>query len=364
MPQLICRPALMAVLSTSAALAACSAGSRGPEGETVDLKVAESVQVGPADAKAQGIVAAAQTFLSTLSDTQRRAVVYAFNNNEQRARWSNFPTSFVARGGIMRKDLSARQNAALDALLSQVLSTRGVRNAKLQMAADDLLVGGKGGPAADFGSGFYYVAFVGEPKTDKPWMFQFGGHHLAINATFAGSRASFSPMLTGGQPLTVPFEGRRVYITREEVDAGRAFLASLTAEQRAKAIRGGQAINILLGPGEHGTMVAPEGIRGSELTEPQKQLLLAVIEARVGHFNERDAAAKMLAARKGLNDTYFGWWGPTNPIGAAYFRVTGPQIILEYGPQSMAGGDSTEHAHNMYRDPANDYGAAWVAARP
>ena len=47
-------------------------------------------------------------------------------------------------------------------------------------------------------------------------------------------------------------------------------------------------------------------------------------------------------------------------MGAAYFRITGPNLILEYAPQDLDG-DPTDHAHNMYRDPTNDYGAAWLA---
>lgn len=228
---------VLALNALGMSVAACSGVGGGPEGESVDLTIAGRIDAGPIDEKAQAIVSAAQAFLATLTEAQRQAVVYDFGDDGQRARWSNFPTSFVKRGGIMRKDLNAGQTAALDALLAQVLSAEGLRNARLQMAADDALVGGNG-PAADFGSRFYYAAFLGRPSTTSPWMFQFGGHHLAINATFVGSRASFSPMLTGGQPLTVAYEGRRVHIARDEVTAGRAFLASLDGPQRAKAIRG------------------------------------------------------------------------------------------------------------------------------
>ncbi|WPL55459.1 DUF3500 domain-containing protein (plasmid) [Qipengyuania sp. HL-TH1] len=340
-------------------LGACSSGG-GPDGETVGITIADNVEVGASDAKAESIVSAAEAFLTTLSDEQRAAVVYDFDDNAQRARWSNFPTSFVERGGIMRKDLSQDQLAALDALLREVLSADGFRNARMQMAADDTLVGGDG-PAADFGSGFYYVAFLGEPSTDAPWMLQFGGHHMAYNMTFVGAKASFSPMLTGGQPLTIQFEGKEVYITREEVAASRNFLGSLTESQRGEAIRGDAVINILLGPGAHGTVITDEGVRGADLDERQRELLLAVVEARVGQFNARDAAAKMAEVRATIGDTWFAWWGPTEPFGAAYFRVTGPAIMMEYGPQEM-GDDITEHAHNMYRDPGNDYGARWIAA--
>ena len=50
------------------------------------------------------------------------------------------------------------------------------------------------------------------------------------------------------------------------------------------------------------------------------------------------------------------------PLGDAYFRVTGPSVLIEYSPQDMDG-DATDHAHNMYRDPTNEYGRKWTAAR-
>jgi len=47
---------------------------------------------------------------------------------------------------------------------------------------------GRGGSV--FGSDAFYLSILGTPTTTEPWMWQFGGHHLAINATigFAPSR--------------------------------------------------------------------------------------------------------------------------------------------------------------------------------
>src|SRR5450631_2956316 len=64
------------------------------------------------------IVKAANTFLSTLDQKQRQSVLYAFDDGEQRARWSNFPTGFVRRGGIGLKDMNPAQRTAAMALLS------------------------------------------------------------------------------------------------------------------------------------------------------------------------------------------------------------------------------------------------------
>jgi hypothetical protein len=43
-------------------------------------------------------VSAADAFLASLDANQRQQVLYAFDDNEQRARWSNFPTGVVPRG--------------------------------------------------------------------------------------------------------------------------------------------------------------------------------------------------------------------------------------------------------------------------
>ena len=48
--------------------------------------------------------------------------------------------------------------------------------------------------------------------------------------------------------------------------------------------------------------------------------------------------------------------------GSAYYRIQGPQVIVEFSPQGV-GGDSTIHSHTMYRDPTNDYGVRFTGAQ-
>src|ERR1700761_5738980 len=72
------------------------------------------------------IVSAADTFLASLDASQRQRVLYAFNDDEQRVRWSNFPTGFVPRGGINLKMMSAPQRDAVMKLLATVLSPMGL----------------------------------------------------------------------------------------------------------------------------------------------------------------------------------------------------------------------------------------------
>lgn len=311
---------------------------------------------GVADAKTQAIVAAAQGFLARLSAEHYAQTVYAFEDAAQTGRWSNLPEGIVQRGGLKLGDMSDDQKIALNTLLEEVMSDDGMRNIVMQMAADDMLPSGGN---LIFGSDYYYLSFLGEPADDTPWGLQFGGHHMAINVSVFGADVSFSPMLTGGQPMTVSFEGQEATLAEAETTAAQALLESLDPDQLAAAVRSDTAIDLVLGPGAHGTVIAPEGIKGSDLTESQKGLLQAVIAARLGFINDDDYAPKMATVMAELDATYFGWWGPQGTLGAAYFRVTGPSIVMEYAPQDM-GGDPTEHAHNIYRNPANDYGLAWL----
>ena len=314
-----------------------------------------------ADRKTVAIVAAARLFLDSLDDNQRQAATYRFTDNAQRSNWSNFPEGMVPRGGVKLGVLSAIQRVNLDKLLAELLSKDGVKNITHQLAAEDLLISGDLFGVMKYGSEYYYAAFLGEPLTTEPWMFQFGGHHLALNATVFGSKVSFSPMLTGGQPLHLRLDGDDVFIPQRETAAAQAFMDSLTDQQKGQAVRAEQPIDLLLGPGKYGATVAPEGIKGSELTATQRTLLLDVIEARLGFMNNDDYAEKMKTVVAEIEDTYFGWWGRQGVLGAAYFRVTSPSIVIEYAVQN--GEDTADHAHSMYRELDNDYGSAWIGVQ-
>ena len=266
----------------------------------------------------------------------------------------------VPRGGIMLGALSEAQRQGLDALLGELLSEYGMRNITYQLAAEDMLVPGYLFATMKYGSEYFYVAFLGEPSTSEPWMLQFGGHHLAINATVFGPSISFSPMLTGGQPLHLRHDGNDIFIIQRETAAARAFMESLTDDQRKLAVRSDESIDLLLGPGKYGTAVVPEGIVGSELSTMQRALLLDVIEARLGFINDDDFATKMKTVVAEIEGTYFGWWGPQHMLGPMYFRVTSPSMVLEYALWNEDG--ALDHAHSMYREINNDYGAAWISA--
>jgi hypothetical protein len=87
-------------------------------------------------------------------------------------------------------------------------------------------------------------------------------------------------------------------------------------------------------------------------------MLLDLAGEWTGIMNQAAAKAKMKELKQHLAETWFAWSGPTEKGKAAYFRIQGPTVLIEYAPQTL-GGDPTKHIHTIYRDPTNDYGAKW-----
>ena len=308
---------------------------------------------------------AAQALMSTLDASGRAKVQFPFDS-PQKTKWSNLPSGIFQREGIRLADLTAPQRAAVDSLLSTALSAGGYRKVKEIMLADGVLgrgpgqgrAGGGGGGRAGgprFADDEYFLAFLGTPSATAPWMLQFGGHHLAINLTMAGSQATMAPSLPAAQPAIYEFEGRTVRPLGNENDKGFALINALDDSQRQKAIIGAQVADLVLGATQDGRTIQPEGIRASALSPAQQTMLLDIVREWAGIQHDAFAASKMAEVRTNLPDTYFAWSGPTTNGSAAYFRIQGPTLHIEYAPQR-----DVTHIHTIYRDPTNDYGAKFT----
>ena len=325
----------------------------------------------PADATTR-IVAAAQAVLASLDEAGRAKVQFPFDG-PQKTRWSNLPEPMFQRQGILLADLTAAQRGAVTTLLTTALSRDGYRKVTEIMGGDEVLKkqgaglpfgpppgapagGGPRGGGPVFGGDQYYLAFVGTPSTTAPWMLQFGGHHLAINLTMAGSQATMAPSLPAAQPATYTIEGREIRPLGKENDKAFALINALDAGQRQQAILTYRVSDLVLGPGQDGRVIQPEGIRASALSPAQQSMLVELIREWAGIPNDAYADPRMAELQANLAQTYFAWSGPTTNGSAAYFRIQGPTLVIEYAPQR-----GVDHIHTIYRDPTNDYGAKYVS---
>ena len=369
-----------------------------------DAVTAAALPVEPATASdATGkTVAAAKAFLATLDDAKRAKVSFAFDG-DQKSKWSNFPVGIYPRNGLRWGDLSQAQRESAMKLLSTALSKRGLQKVKEIMEGDETLktsesgnIGGgappMGRPPGDnlpnfppnggrpnggfpggrrsgggmgnpgFGRDNYFIALLGTPSLVEPWMIQFGGHHLALNMTIVGKANVLTPSLPATQPAIYKLGGETVRPLGQENDKGFALINSLDAEQKKQAILDYQVGDLVLGPGEDGKTIQPEGIKAPLLNKAQQEKLLDLASEWVGILNDEAARVKMDEIKANLPETWFAWSGPTTNGSAAYFRIQGPTLLIEYSPQRGRGSNGLDinHIHTIYRDPTNDYGARLV----
>jgi uncharacterized protein DUF3500 len=329
------------------------------------IGTARSIQAPAPDATARA-VKAAEAFLSTLDERQRAKANIGLNE-QTRIVWSNLPTGTrmqvgaTERNGLKLGDMTPPQEKAALALLAATLSAEGYEKALAVVGADQVLEeqsAPKRAPtqAIRFGRGEYYLAILGKASTTEKWMMQFGGHHLAINVTFAGGQQVLAPTHTGAQPASYSITGKTIRPLGDENDKAFALVNALNAEQQKQAILDVQVRNLVLGPGTDGKTIQPEGVRASAFTGSQRTMLLDLAREWVGILGNEAAAAKMKELEGSLPDTYFAWAGPTTNGKGAYFRIQGPAVFIEYAPQGQ-GDNNTDHIHTIYREPANDYAA-------
>ena len=304
---------------------------------------------------ASAIVTSANGFLSTLDEGQRSKVLFQFNDAAQRTRWSNLPTTMVPRAGLKMGDLTGPQRKAAMGLVAAALSKRGYEKVLAIMEGDEVLKLASGGRGSMFGRDLFYISILGTPSMKDPWMLQFGGHHLALNITMAGPDGILTPSLTAAQPAKYTVDGKTVRPLGAENDKAFALINALDQEQRKQAILNYKVADLVLGPGQDGKTIQPEGIQCSAMNASQQSMLLDLVGEWAGIVNEQAAAARIAEIKAKLPETWFAWSGPTTNGMPAYYRIQGPTLVIEYAPQPL-GGDPTMHIHTIYRDPTNDYG--------
>ncbi len=214
---------------------------------------------------ASKILASANGFLSSLDEGQRSKVLFEFNDAAQRMKWSNLPTTMVPRAGLKMGDLSGPQRKAAMGLLAATLSKRGYEKVLAIVEGDEVLRVASGARGSMFGRDLFYISILGKPSVKDPWMLQFGGHHLALNITMVGLDGILTPSLTAAQPAKYTVDGKTVRPLGAENDKAFALINALDDGQRRQAILNYKVADLVLGPGQDGKTIQPEGIKGSAM---------------------------------------------------------------------------------------------------
>lgn len=309
--------------------------------------------------------AAAEAFLETLSEEQREAVLYDYDDETKTTSWSNFPVTFVERAGVNLADLTETQQAAAMEVLEALLSAESYETVSAIIGGDQYLADNSASTEDSLGQ--YYIAFFGDPSATAAWEVQFGGHHLGINATMDGSAdtITFAPTHLGVQPAVYTNEdGEEVQPFDGIYTDAFAFYNSLSAEQQATLTSGDVT---MCAPGDTCDFTTGAGLTGADLTAEQQQLLLDLIANWAGMADEQSTQATLAEIEATLDDTVIAWSGETTydmtTGDGINFSISGPDVYVAFQAQQGSAGADVEgvttsgwgHVHTIYRDPSNDY---------
>jgi hypothetical protein len=304
---------------------------------------------------------AASAFVAGLTDEQRKRTLFPVEDSEWR-KWDN--RHFASRQGTGFFEMTDAQRKLAHGLLSASLSAKGHQQATDIMNLNGTL-GELTGNLEEYSESFYWITIMGEPSATKPWGWQLDGHHCIVNYFVLGDQVVMTPTFMGTEPIKAEggkFKG--TIVLQAEQDKGLALMQALDAAQQAKA-----TIRSSKGPTDNVSEAYKDnialdyaGIRASELTVKQKQLLLEVVAAHVGNMDDAHARVKMEEVKLHLSDTYFGWIGSFANDGVFYYRIHSPVVLVEFDHQKpIALGRSNvptrNHVHTVVRTPnGNDYG--------
>lgn len=302
------------------------------------------------------IAAGANAFLNLLTESERSSIVYTLDD-PKRSNWSNLPAGLVRfdRNGIRIGDLNNDQTTALNEFLALSLSADGYRTVMEVVGADGVLAQSSNSRRLRFGADNYWLAFFGQPSATEPWGWQFGGHHLAFNVAVGAEHLTMSPTFIGVEPATYATGSQTSAPLEEELQAGLMLINSLAEDQQNASKVRRRPQETYTGAGKDGVIPNFEGSRVSIWSPGQQQSLLETVALWVGMMPNPSASLRLAEIESDLDETYFAWNGNLDGSGSIYYRIQGPQLIIEFSTQGRVAA-SGGHYHSVYRDPTNEYG--------
>jgi len=291
----------------------------------------------------------ATDLLSGLSGETADQARCAFDDDAAR-RWIEYRPR--PRPGVSLADLDVAGRKAAHRLLATALSTHAFAQATGVMALEEVLDRAEG-----YGRGRhsddYRVVVFGDPAPDAVWGWRFEGHHLSVSVTLAGDLVSAAPVFLGANPATVSYAGRPV--TRPlapEEDLARALLDALPPDQRRQAVIADTAPADIVSytRPEAPERTEPLGVPAARLGATARALLDHLLAVYLDRLRPELAAAE--TARLRTAELHFAWAGPGRPGQGHYYRIQGPDLLVEYDNTQ----DGANHAHTVLRRPVSDFG--------
>ena len=189
-----------------------------------------------------------------------------------------------------------------------------------------------------------------------PWGWRVEGHHLSLNITIVnGHLFATAPRFLGANPAVITegdLKGMRALAVEE--DLAREIMTSMNQKQLRKTVFRGRAYSdIVTGSDAEVSPLESVGISARELSGPQKDLLVELINEYLSVMPSEIAQQRMVNIRKnGMDRVHFGWAGSLEPSQPHYYRIQGATFLVEYDNVQ----NGANHIHTVWRDFDGDFG--------
>lgn len=303
--------------------------------------------------RAQPLTDLANAFLNTLSPSLKEAAQYTLSDDER----LNFNFVPLARKGPTFNDFNSAQKEAGLALLKSSLSQTGYSKALAIMELEKVLIIIENQPATSHYRDplNYHFLLFGQPSPTQLWGWKFEGHHISVNFVLEGNKLIAStPSFFGANPGIVRIkeqEGKQVL--RLETELGFSLVNALSPDQLKLARFAERAVaEIMTGNKRDVELLEPKGIAYKDLSTDQQTLFLRLIQVYIDNYQvgfSEDLKQKMEQA--GWSNFFFAWAGSLTAGAGHYYRIQGPQFIIEYANTQ----NNANHVHTVVRDLTNDF---------
>jgi len=323
----------------------------------------------------------------------------------ERLRWFYTPTN---HGGLALRDQTPRQQSLAMQLLASGTSPAGYATIATVLGLENILDEVEGW-TVDWGRergrdpGLFWVRTFGEPG-DRAWGWRFGGHHVSVNVLVVdGELVSTTPCFIGADPAQTQLLGGTSRPLGGPEDLARTLFSSLRPAQRYRALLHVRAVSDIVSGNrpvvEDGAQMmhmqdlwrepftdprlralvdevdrraesasgysaqdharvairtTPAGLPGHELDDEQRELLRALVAMYTGRapLELAEEMDDLYATDEALGQVHFAWAGESEPGRPHYYRIQGPELLVEYDNTQRGG----NHAHSVWRHPTGDFG--------
>jgi hypothetical protein len=320
------------------------------------------------------VVAAVTRLHAALTPAQLALLEHPLTR-ETATRWSNLPVGVVSRAGLRLGDLDETQSALARGVFAAALSACGLALLDDVRHADDFLMPLDKRPIGWDGRN-YYLSVLGKPSARTPWMLQLGGHHLAYNFVFNGSKPGATPLFFGAEPIRFELKGVTYEPLEPQSTAMRNLATALAAYPGARlsgtftdVVKGVQ-VSMVAGqlprggtdtgfPQTYPTGTQDRGVLYPTLEPAQQALVRSALRSYASLPGAGISQPLVVAyeSPEALRETYVGYSGAADlSAKGSYVRIDGPRIWMEFVVQPAVANPAENHFHALWRDKQSDYG--------